>query len=363
MYALLRALNIGADDEVIIQAYTCLAVPLPILAVGAKPVYVDIDPHTYSADPERVRSMITTRTRAIVVQHTFGIPAHLDELISIANENAIPLLEDCCHSNGSSYHGRPLGSFGAAAFRSFQWSKPTVIGRGGIAMVNDPSLAPSMRRFHSACANPPMLETAMVNLEYAGYQLLKGKPILDRVRQAVRVLVPSATGTFKRDELKFKATRDYFTRMPRSLERRLLFKQRIQKASIDRRRALTRRYHEHFTRLGISNISLDDTDAVLMSYPVAVDDRAGVLRQARRAGIGVDIAFSSPIDPLLTPDQWSRVGYQSGLCPRAECLSSNTIAFPIREWIKPGEVERVLAFAGGLSTLRYHEAKLETLLG
>jgi perosamine synthetase len=84
MYALLRALKVGAGNEVIVQAYTCLAVPLPILALGAKPVYADVDPRTYSAHPEKIRTLITQRTRAIVVQHTFGIPVRLVLLFEIS---------------------------------------------------------------------------------------------------------------------------------------------------------------------------------------------------------------------------------------------------------------------------------------
>src|ERR1019366_6722378 len=127
MYALLRALDIGSGDEVIVQAYTCLAVPLPVLALRARPVYADVDPQTYSADPQHVSSLISSRTRAIVIQHTFGIPAHLDELMTIARRHGIAVLEDCCHVCGSFYAGRALGSFGVGAFNSYQWSKPLVI--------------------------------------------------------------------------------------------------------------------------------------------------------------------------------------------------------------------------------------------
>jgi perosamine synthetase len=349
MYALLRALKIDAGDEVIIQAYTCLAVPLPILALAAKPIYVDVDPATYSAEPAKVRAAITSRTRAIVVQHTFGIPARLDELTSIARETGVPLLEDCCHAQGSYYRGRPLGSFGVGSFRSLQWSKPLVIGRGGIATVNEPALVAPMRDFHATCIEPPAWETAAVNVEYLAYQLLKGRPILDRIRGAVRMLVPSATGTFKEEELTFKSTRDYIARMPRSLESRLRKKLCDQEVSIAWRSAISRCYLEHLQRLGVSNLAIAQETGALMSYPLLVQDRTAVVKEARRRRIHTDTSFSSPIEPLTSGADWEKVGYRAGSCPVAEWLSSKTITFPIREWVQSAETERVLTFTRELA--------------
>jgi dTDP-4-amino-4,6-dideoxygalactose transaminase len=105
LYAILKALGIGSGDEVIIQAFTCVAVPCPVLATGARPVYADID-GTLNLDPSSVEARLTPRTKAIVVQHTFGIPANMDRLLRTANECGIYLIEDCCHTVASSYRVR-----------------------------------------------------------------------------------------------------------------------------------------------------------------------------------------------------------------------------------------------------------------
>ena len=97
LLALFQALGIGAGDEVIVQAYTCAVVPNAIAATGAVPVFVDIVKDTLSLDPEELRKAITPKTKAVICQHTFGIPAPLHELRTICDEKRIPLIEDCAH--------------------------------------------------------------------------------------------------------------------------------------------------------------------------------------------------------------------------------------------------------------------------
>src|SRR5260370_17633077 len=78
LYALLRALNVEAGDEVIIPGFTCIAVPSPIIGMGARPVYVDIDPETYNLDPSALEPKITIRSKAIIAPHSYGIPSQMD---------------------------------------------------------------------------------------------------------------------------------------------------------------------------------------------------------------------------------------------------------------------------------------------
>lgn len=116
LYVILEALNIGAGDEVVVPGFTCMTVPLPLLSLGATPVYADIRPQDYNVDPTRLEPMVTPRTRAIVVQHTFGIPAEMDCIVETARRRGLHPIEDCCHTLTSSYKGRRVGTFGEAAF-------------------------------------------------------------------------------------------------------------------------------------------------------------------------------------------------------------------------------------------------------
>ena len=97
LLALMRALNIGEGDEVIVQAYTCIVVPNAIAAAGAKTIYADIEQETLSVDPHAVQQLITPKTKAIICQHTFGIPAPLSELRELCDRHHLPLIEDCAH--------------------------------------------------------------------------------------------------------------------------------------------------------------------------------------------------------------------------------------------------------------------------
>ena len=137
LFAILRALGIGPGDEVILPAFTCVVVPNAIRFTGATPVYADIAPNTYNIDPEDVCKKVTSKTCALIIQHSFGIPAELDSLLEVAKLYDLPVIEDCAHALGSRYRAQQVGTFGKAAFFSSQWSKPYTTGLGGIAVTSD----------------------------------------------------------------------------------------------------------------------------------------------------------------------------------------------------------------------------------
>ena len=114
LYHVLKALGIGEGDEMAIQAFTCLAVPLPILELGATPVWVDANPDDLGMSVEDLRRKISPRTRAVVVQYTFGIPADIVRLKGVVEEAGADLIEDCAHVVGGSVDEWELGSFGVA---------------------------------------------------------------------------------------------------------------------------------------------------------------------------------------------------------------------------------------------------------
>ncbi len=105
MFAILKSLGIGAGDEVILPGYTCVMDVNPIKYVGAKPVYVDIEPITYNMDVTLLEQKITSCTKLIIAQHTYGYPCDMDAIIAIANKHNIPVIEDCCLAFGSTYNG------------------------------------------------------------------------------------------------------------------------------------------------------------------------------------------------------------------------------------------------------------------
>src|SRR5262249_8763642 len=106
----LRALNVKQGDEVIVPAMSFFATVEPIVLLGATPVFVDIDPHTYAINAAKVEKAITKRTKAIIAVHLYGLPADLSALTKIAKDHKIPLIEDMAQAIGSTYQNRKIGS-------------------------------------------------------------------------------------------------------------------------------------------------------------------------------------------------------------------------------------------------------------
>ncbi len=144
LYALLKAMDVGAGDEIIVPAFTCVVVPNPIIYAGAKPVYVDIDPDTYNLNVDKLEAAITDKTKVIVCQNTYGLSSNVEKMLSIASRHKLFTIEDCTHGFGGTYEGKPNGSYCDASFFSTQWNKPFSSGVGGFAMVNNPGLVEKM---------------------------------------------------------------------------------------------------------------------------------------------------------------------------------------------------------------------------
>jgi dTDP-4-amino-4,6-dideoxygalactose transaminase len=143
----LKALDIKHGDEVIIPSFSFIATANPILEVGAKPVFVDIDPRTYTIDPEKIIKAVTKRTKAIMPVHLYGHPADMDPILDIAKENDLYVVEDACQSHGAEYKGRRTGGIGNVACFSFYPSKNmTVCGDGGAVVTNDGEVAGKVRK-------------------------------------------------------------------------------------------------------------------------------------------------------------------------------------------------------------------------
>lgn len=143
----LKALDIGPGDEVVTVSHTALATVSAVLAAGATPVLVDIDPIYYTLDPAALGDVITTRTKAIVPVHLYGQPADMDSILEVAARHDIPVIEDCAQATGAMYKGRRVGSIGDAGCFSFYPTKNLgAIGDGGMVVTNNHRIADRVRR-------------------------------------------------------------------------------------------------------------------------------------------------------------------------------------------------------------------------
>ncbi len=146
LHLALRAAGIGAGDEVITTSFTFIATAEAIAYVGARPVFVDIDPRTMNLDPALVEAAVTERTRAVLPVHLFGRPADLDPILEVCNRFGLKLIEDCAQAFGAEYRGKKVGTIGDFGCFSFFPSKNLgCYGDGGMVVTNDDDLAEQVR--------------------------------------------------------------------------------------------------------------------------------------------------------------------------------------------------------------------------
>ena len=138
--------DIKPDDEVIVPVFTCTATNIPLLYIGAKVVFADVEKDTLNIDVEHVKSLINEKTRAIVCVHYGGLPCNMDELNAIAKEYGIPVIEDAAHAVGAEYKGTPIGAVSDFTMFSFQAIKHITTGDGGFLSFKDEELLEKSKR-------------------------------------------------------------------------------------------------------------------------------------------------------------------------------------------------------------------------
>jgi len=143
----LMGLNIGPGDEVIVPAYTFIGTVTPLIAQGAMPVFADVELDTFNIDPSSIEERITSRTRAIIVVHLYGLPANMKEIMDVATDSGITVIEDCAQSPGAEYNKRKVGTIGHVGCFSFQQSKNMFTGEGGMLISSDEELCRKARAY------------------------------------------------------------------------------------------------------------------------------------------------------------------------------------------------------------------------
>ena len=143
---ILRAMDVGPGDEVITTSHTFIATALAISSIGATPVLIEVDPQTYTMDPQHLEAAITPRTKAVMPVHLYGQTADMDPILEIARRHGLKVIEDACQSHGAKYNGRRAGSLGdAAAFSFYPGKNLGAYGDGGAVTTSDHLLADRIR--------------------------------------------------------------------------------------------------------------------------------------------------------------------------------------------------------------------------
>lgn len=172
----LRALGVRAGDEVLMPSYVCAALWLAATRAGGEPRLVDIQPETFNLDPDLVEKAITTRTRAVVVPHLFGLPADLVRL----GELGVPLIEDCAQTLGATVRGSRAGAVGRVAVCSFYATKLLCTGEGGMVLADDEEVLARARAWREYDQRPVLVRGAF-NYKMTDLQAAMGLCQLERL--------------------------------------------------------------------------------------------------------------------------------------------------------------------------------------
>jgi perosamine synthetase len=288
----LLALDIGPGDEVITVAFTFIASASPILHVGARPVFVDVEPTTYTMDPALLEAAITPRTRAIMPVSLYGHPANMPEILEIAERHGIPVIEDACQAHGALLAGRRCGSWGLGVF-SFYPTKNMTSGEGGMVTTSDAKLAEMVR-------------------------------LLRQHGMSVRYHHDLLGYNFRMTDIHASIGLAQLTKLP---------------AANERRRAIASRYTRELVGV-LPPYERPDAQPVYHQYTVRVRQRDAFMERLEARGVGSAVYYPIPVHrqkPLLA------LGSLNVTLPVTERLVNDILSLPVHPSLSDDEVAQVVA--------------------
>lgn len=341
LYGLLCGLGIGPGDEVLLQVPTHIVVANAIRYTGAQPVYVDCRLENYNIDLEQAEQRITPRTKALVLQHTFGIPVDLDAALDLTSRHGITLIEDCVHALGATYGGQQVGSFGRAAFFSSEETKTISTTMGGMVVTDDPELATRVQAFQRSCARLSPWQSFRYILKLVLYHGMT-EPHIHQYTRAIyeffgqRNPLPQPTTD---EEIYGKRPAIYEQRLSNAQAAIGLLQLHRLQTNVAHRRAIAASYSELLSAEGFKVPNPPaKAEPAYVRYPVWVEDPALVARVAtRRATLGT--WFSSVLEEAASP---ACGDYKIGSCPRAEEATRHLINLPTNPRVNAQDVEAIV---------------------
>ncbi|MGH8687190.1 MAG: DegT/DnrJ/EryC1/StrS family aminotransferase [Burkholderiales bacterium] len=290
--AAIDALKLGAGDEVIVPAYTCVVVANALRYAGVKPVYADIELQTYGLDARDVAARITPATKAVLLHHLYGLVCRdFEEILDLARRKKLRVIEDCAHAAGASHKGVKVGNFGDVAFYSTEHSKPFNTILGGLAVTSIDSIADGLKRYYDAAPRPPLKFTqrllANVVLDYYRFKHARRWLLGDweEWRLGVRPIVSTPVGEERGERPPY-----YGQRMPAPVAALGLNQLRKLDAVNERRRAQAAVWDDWCRRRGLESPTVvPKSTPIFLRYPVLVDPALKKDPRPIREELGVEV--------------------------------------------------------------------------
>jgi len=342
-YYILRALELPPESEIIFPALTFWVVPEIARRAGFKPVFVDVDARTFNLDPARIEAASTDRTRAIVPTHLYGQPCRMSEIMRVAETHNLMVVEDCAQAAGARYRGSRVGTFGDAAFFSFQMLKGINTYGGGMALTNDSSIAAKVRA--QAEAEPQQTTSELIKRFSLG---IAARSLVSPKGFAWWGYPIGAAASLAGDRDLSK----YFWERIRPLDRfPLAYRRRFSNAqAIIGLRALDRldefnersRAHAQIYARGLAGCpsietpyAIPEVEHVYYQYCIYVSDPCRTRRRAIRRGVDFETTHVDVCSTLPLFKQFAAA------CPQAE-QTAEALQLPVYSRLRTSDVERVL---------------------
>ena len=334
----LMAIGIKSGDEVITTPYTFFATAGGIARLGAKPVFVDVDPLTYNIDPERIEAAVTERTRAIIPVHLYGQTADMDPIMEVANRHDLYVVEDAAQAIGAEYHGRRAGSIGHLGCFSFFPSKNLgAFGDGGMVTTNDSQLADHLKILRNHGYRPKYYN-----------KMIGGNFRLDALQAAIL-----------RVKLKYLDGWTEGRQQNAALYRRLFSEAGLAPDPTGRSQAVT----ERTVALPFAQ---EGSRHIYNQFVIRVhqDRRNALMEHLKGRQIGCEIYY--PV-PMHVQECFADLGYQPGDLPVSETAAAETLALPIYPELTEAQqgavVDAIAGFLREASTMLTQEQQAEELVG
>jgi perosamine synthetase len=305
-------------SEVITQAFSCLVVPNAIKFAGYKPIYVDID-ETYNLDIEDLKRKINEKTKAIIIQNTFGIPAKIDEILEIAHQNNILVIENLTHSLGAKYKGKYLGNFGDFALLSFNKNKVISSIIGGALVVNNKNFLEKIKQNYESL--PEFSPKEIQKIIFTGkvlYQAKKNYNFLTKIYLKFLRKSGKTVEMISLIEKQGKKPENYLFKFPEVLFPLLLNQLKKLERFNEKRKEVAKIYLEKFP------LNFEG-EPIFLRFPILIENRDFVLEKFKKENIYLGDWYRCVLDPCFDLKIFD---YEIGSCPKAEEITKKIINLP-----------------------------------
>ena len=347
-YAILKSLNMAQGSEVLLQAFTCNAVPNPVLWAELEPIYVDCNTDDFNISAEDLKSKIGPRTKVVVVQHAFGLPANMDEIRSICATHNLILIEDCAHSLGAEFNGIKVGSSSKAAFFSFSRDKVISSVYGGMAVTNDDKLGQALRQAQGKMGfpNPFWIFQQIFHPILLHYLILPVYNFLDLgkiflvLSQWLHILSKAVSWQEKRG-----LRPDYFPRaLPNAMAMLALHQfNKLEKFNRHRQKIADYYYEGLKETKFVLPARFNNRKNIFLRFTIKHPKAHEIIYEAwHKQNILLGDWYTTPIAPFDTKIE--DVKYKAGSCKNAEDLAKRTLNLPTHINISEKDAERIVNF-------------------